>query len=267
MEKIVKVIICGACGKMGKMIVNLVCEQSDMRLVGVIEQQEHVEIGTKVGREIDNEKIIVSVRPWLDEIISMSDVVIEFTTPEATMEHLKDCLKAKKPMVIGTTGLSHDQMAHLKQCAKFIPILYSSNMSFGMNLLFKMIGKIAKDLSNYDVEIIEAHHSHKVDAPSGTAKKLAEIIAEARGLELEDVAVHGRKGKTGARRKEEIGIMSIRAGDIVGDHTIIFAANSERIEIIHRVHRREAFAAGALKAAKFLVGKDPGLYSMIDILK
>ncbi|MBU1262503.1 4-hydroxy-tetrahydrodipicolinate reductase [bacterium] len=256
----ITVIITGATGKMGLALSGRVQEDKSIQIGGAVERKGHPSVGSTFFHGI---KIVDD----LSLVLNKGDVVIDFTTPEATMEYIDICQKAKKPMVIGTTGLSSDQMAHLKQCAKFIPILYSANMSFGMNLLFKMIGEITKDLSGYDVEIIEAHHSHKVDAPSGTAKKLAEIIAEARALELEDVAVHGRKGKTGARRKEEIGIMSVRAGDIVGDHTIIFAQNSERIEIIHRVHRREAFAAGALKAAKFLVGKDPGLYSMMDIFR
>lgn len=256
----IKIIITGATGKMGLALCGTAEEDKSIQIGGAVERKGHPAVGSTFFHGI---KIVDDILLVFDK----GDVVIDFTAPEATMEYLNMCQKAKKPMVIGTTGLSHDQMAHLKQCAKFIPILYSSNMSFGMNLLFKVMGEIGKDLSDYDVEIIEAHHRHKVDAPSGTARHLAEIIAEARALELEDVAVHGRKGKTGARRKEEIGIMSVRAGDIVGDHTIIFAGDSERIELTHRVHGREAFAAGALKAAKFLVGKDPGLYSMLDIFR
>ena len=256
----IKIIITGATGKMGLALSGAVEEDKAVEVWGAVERKGHPSVGSIYFYGV---KLVDDLSLVLDK----SDVVIDFTLPEATMEYVDICQKANLPMVIGTTGLSHDQMDHLKQSAKFIPILYSANMSFGMNLLFKVMGEIAKDLSDYDVEIIEAHHCQKKDAPSGTAKKLAEIIAKARALELEDVAVYGRKGEIGARKKEEIGIMSVRAGDIVGDHTIIFAAGSERIELIHRVHKREAFATGALKAAKFLVGKDPGLYSMLDIFR
>lgn len=257
----IKIIITGATGRMGLALSSAAKKDESIQIGGAVESKGHPAIGSTFfehGTKITDD---------LSTVLNKADVVLDFTLPEATMEYIDICQKVKKPMVIGTTGFSHDQMAHLKQSAKFIPILYSANMSYGMNLLFKVMAEIAKDLSDYDVEILEAHHAHKVDAPSGTAKRLAEIIAQARALELEDVACYGRKGKVGARKKEEIGIMAIRAGDIVGDHTIIFAAGSERIELIHRVHSREAFAQGALKAAKFLVGKDPGLYSMLDIFK
>lgn len=256
----IRAVITGAAGKMGLALSKRAEEDKGIQIVGAVEREGHPSIGYTFFPGI-------KITSDLSLVLDRAEVVIDFTAPEATVEYLRICQRAKKAMVIGTTGLSPDQMAYLRECAKSIPILYSANMSFGMNLLFKMIGEIAKALSNYEVEIIEAHHSQKVDAPSGTAKRLAEIIAEARDLELEEVAVYGRKGKTGKRRKEEIGIISVRAGDIVGDHTVIFAAGSERIEIIHRVHSREAFAAGALKAAKFLVGKDPGLYSMLDIFR
>jgi 4-hydroxy-tetrahydrodipicolinate reductase len=257
----IKIIITGATGRMGFALSGAAEGDKSVQIGGAVERKGHPAVGTTFFEH--GIKIVDDLSLVLDK----ADVVIDFTLPEATMEYLNVCQKAKKPMVIGTTGLSGDQMAHLKESAKFIPILYSSNMSYGMNLLFKVMAEIAKDLSDYDVEIIEAHHCHKRDAPSGTAKRLAEIIAKARAVDLEDVAVYGRKGNLGARRKEEIGIMSVRAGDIVGDHTIIFAAGSERIELIHRVHGRKAFAQGALKAAKFLVGKDPGLYSMLDIFR
>lgn len=257
MEKVINVGVIGA-GKMSGMVIELINKDPELKLVFVVEKDGH----PSIGKEMYGIKVIDDL--YLG--INGADVLADFTSPEATIFNLDIATQCRKPMVIGTTGLSSDQIVHLKECAEFIPILYSANMSYGMNLLFKVIGEMAKDLSDYDVEIIEAHHRRKVDAPSGTAKKLAEIIACARALELEDVAVHGRKGKVGARKKEEIGIMAIRAGDIVGDHTILFGGDGERIEIVHRVTSRECFAQGALKATKFLVGQDPGLYSMNDLM-
>jgi 4-hydroxy-tetrahydrodipicolinate reductase len=251
----VSIVISGIAGRMGTAIAK-VAEEEGVKIAGATETKNHPIIGSVMyGVEVVDD---------LSSVIEKGDVVIEFTTPEATVHNTEIAESHKKPIVIGTTGLSSEQMAKIKECAKQIPLLYSANMSIGMNLIFGMIGDVAKRLPDYDVEIVEVHHHHKVDAPSGTAKRLVEIICEKR-TDLKPV--YGRSGKIGERKRDEIGIFALRAGDIVGEHTVLFCGEGERIEITHRVHRREAFAYGAIRAASFLVQKDPGFYTMADIFR
>lgn len=260
----IKVIVSGVCGRMGSMITNLVCKQEDMELVGAIEQPGHEAIGHNVGEKGINIPIVDS----LEKVIGLGDVIIEFTNPTATIEHLEIAAANKKAMVIGTTGLNDTQVAQIEKLSTSIPIVFSPNMSVGVNLLFKLVGDVARVLGeDYEVEIIEAHHHNKKDAPSGTAIKLAQIIARNLNRDFNQIAVYGRWGQIGERKKEEIGIFAIRTGDIIGEHTIIFGTEGERIELIHRAHSRLTFAQGAIKAARFVAKASPGLYDMGNVLQ
>lgn len=262
----VNVIVCGACGKMGTMIIETIHQQeiaNDIRLVGAIERQDHLLIGTNV-----NNDGCIFISSDLEEIIDKADVIIDFTNPVSTVEHLKIATQKGKGMVIGTTGLEESQILELKKSSSVIPIVFSPNMSIGVNLLFKLVKDAAKILGDdYEVEIIEAHHNHKKDSPSGTALKLGKIIAEGLNRDFKKVAVYGRKGTGDARKKEEIGILAVRAGDIIGEHTVMFCAEGERLELIHRAHNRFTFAQGSVRAARFIAGASPGLYEMKDVLE
>ncbi|OGL41925.1 MAG: 4-hydroxy-tetrahydrodipicolinate reductase [Candidatus Schekmanbacteria bacterium RIFCSPHIGHO2_02_FULL_38_11] len=260
----VKTIITGACGRMGKMIRDAILESDGIKVVGGTEVKGH----KCIGKEIEPEKgYKIKISDDISEIIDSCDVVIDFTFPQATISNLEVCRKNKKAIVIGTTGLIAEQKKKISEAAKSIPIVLSPNMSVGVNLVFDLVKKISKVLGDeYDIEIYEAHHRFKKDAPSGTALKIAEIIAESLGRDLDRDGVYGRKGIVGERKKEEIGIHSIRAGDIVGDHTVLFSAHGERIEITHRAHSRETFARGAVRAAKFVASKKNGLFDMIGVL-
>ncbi len=257
----IKVIVSGAMGRMGKMIGGLVQAAEDMELVAGIERKEVVDsVKTWNGTDIP-------LYASLEDAIDKGDVVIEFTNPTTTIEHVRIAKVHKKPMVIGTTGLTDDEKKIIEDAAVDIPIVLSPNMSQGVNILFKLVEEVARILGQeYDVEIVEMHHHHKKDAPSGTAKRLGEIIAGVWGKGLDEVGVYGRSGFVGERKKGELGILAVRAGDIVGDHTVIFAGPGERLELTHRAHSREAFANGALIAARFVVGQKPGLYSTKEVL-
>lgn len=264
----IKVMVSGVCGKMGNIIAKLVCKQEDMELVGAIEQSGHEVIGCDVGKKIGDRKIGVSIEDSLEKVIESGDVLIEFTNPKTTIEHLEIAASNNKAMVIGTTGLDDAQVAKIEELSIAIPIVFAPNMSVGVNLLFKLVGDVAKILGDeYEVEIIEAHHHHKKDAPSGTALKLGKIIAESLNRDFDQVAVYGRQGQLGERKKDEIGIFAIRAGDVVGEHTIIFGSEGERMELTHRAHSRLTFAQGTIKAARFVTNASPGLYDMQDVLK
>lgn len=257
----IKVIVSGAMGRMGKMIGGLVQAAEDMEMVAGLERKEVVE---KIGTWNNTDIPLVSN---LEEVIEEGDVIVEFTNPQTTVEHALIAGKHKKSMVIGTTGLSDNDKKIIEEASKNAPIVLSPNMSQGVNLLFKLVEEVAKVLGeDYDTEIVEMHHHHKKDAPSGTAKKLGEIIAKAWGKDLQDIGVYGRSGFVGERKRGEIGIMALRGGDVVGDHTVIFAGPGERIELTHRAHSREAFAQGAVKAIRFVISQSPGLYSTKEVL-
>ncbi|MDD5006017.1 MAG: 4-hydroxy-tetrahydrodipicolinate reductase [Candidatus Omnitrophica bacterium] len=236
----IKLAISGSRGKMGQRIINVAQADKDFKIVTLLERKGHIDIGIKVNGAKVTDDI---------EEIKNSDVLVEFTTPEATMEHLKICLKYKKPMVIGTTGLSPEQKKDIESASKEIAIVLSPNMSLGVNLLFKLIEEAANKLSkDYRVGITEAHHAHKKDAPSGTAKKIADIIEEARKEQVKD-------------------IKSIREGEIVGDHEVVFESQFDTIKISHFAKTRDIFAKGALSAAKWVIHKKKGLFSTQDILR
>ena len=258
MEKI-GIIICGICGKMGSLILKLASEMGEFVIKGGIERKDHPEIGKEIIPGV-----IISDN--LDSISNGKEVIVDFTTPEATVEFVKIAVKKGNKMVIGTTGFSEEQMDFIKESSQKIPILISPNMSYGVNCLFKIVKFAAEILKGYETEIIEIHHHYKKDSPSGTAKKIAEIICKSRNYPCEEVLKYGRFGKTEKRRKEEIGMHSVRIGDIVGEHTVLFGGKGEVIEITHRSYNRETFAIGALEAVKFIYKKEKGLYGMEEVI-
>jgi len=252
---------------MGSRIVALSRDYPELKLTGAIESKTNPKIGTDAGIIAGIGEIGVKIDDRLEKAIDNADVVINFTSPEATLEHLEIVKKFKKSMVIGTTGFSNEQLSIIQKASKKIPIVLSPNMSIGVNLLFKILKDVAKVLGDdYDIEIVEAHHRMKKDAPSGTAIKMAKVIAEALNRNFDEVAVYARKGIIGERTKKEIGIQTVRAGDIVGEHTVIFGGLGERIEIIHKASSRDTFARGALRAVIWLYGKPAGFYDMGDVL-
>lgn len=264
----IKVIIAGAAGRMGARLVALIEESAALTLVGAVEKKGHVAVGEDAGMLAGCSANLVTIGDDLSACIDRGDVVIEFSSPQATLEHMRIAALHRKAMVIGTTGFSPAEMDELRSLAKQIPCVYSPNMSVGVNLLFKVMAEMARTLhEDYDIEVIEAHHRLKKDAPSGTALKMAEVLARAMGKDLAQSAVYTRKGMIGERKRGEIGIQTIRAGDIVGDHTVIFGGMGERIEITHRAQSRDTFARGALRAARWIVKQPPGLYDMLDVLE
>ncbi len=263
----IKIAVAGAAGRMGSRITALSKEYGELRLAGAFEKKGHKDIGKDIGTVVGIGETGVMLVDSLEPIIANIDLIVSFTTVEATKEHLKLASSKGKAMVIGTTGFSKGDLKEVSELTKNIPCVMASNMSMGVNLLLKVLQDIAGVLGDaYDVEIIEAHHRMKKDAPSGTALKMAQVIAGALNRNLEEVGVYARKGIIGERTAKEIGIQTIRAGDIVGEHTAIFGGLGERIEVTHRVSSRDTFARGALKAAKWLYGKPAGLYDMQDVL-
>ena len=259
--------VTGAAGRMGSLIIRGVMESGDMELVGALEAPDHPCIGSDVGAVIGGGQRGVKVSDTVEAAFSAADVIIDFTFPDATMKVAGYAASSGKAMVIGTTGFTDNESNLIRSHARKIPVVMAPNMSIGVNVMFKMVSMLASLLGDdYDVEIVEAHHRLKKDAPSGTAVGLARSVAQARGEDLKDLARYERHGMIGPRPRGEIGIQTVRAGDIVGDHTVFFAGNNERIEIVHRAHTRQNFAQGAIRAARWLVGREPGLYSMMDVL-
>lgn len=262
-----KVIVAGAAGKMGTRIIHMLAGAPGLELVGAFEQPGHPAVGRTVAEVTGVAGCNLPVGDSLAAVLPLGEVVIDFTTPEASVAHLRQVAAAGKAAVIGTTGFTAMQLAEIKELSRNCRVVLAPNMSVGVNLMFKVVGDIARVLSSgYDVEIIEAHHRLKKDAPSGTAMKLAQVIAQALQRDLEQVAVYERKGLIGQRTDAEIGIQTIRAGDIVGEHTVIFGGIGERLEIIHRAHNRDNFARGAVRAAQWILTQPSGLYDMQDVL-
>ncbi|HEA46973.1 MAG TPA: 4-hydroxy-tetrahydrodipicolinate reductase [bacterium] len=264
----IKAIVSGACGRMGSSIIGTIVNDEEIKLVGALERKGHPNFGKDAGEVNGLGRLGVLISDDLEHIIDEGEVLIEFTDPDTTLNHLRIAIEHNKAMVIGTTGFGDEQLKEIKEIAAQIPCVMAPNMSVGVNLLFKLAKDIAPVLGNdYDIEIVEAHHRKKKDAPSGTAIKIAEILAKALGRSLKEIGVYGRKGTTGERTKKEIGIHAVRAGDIVGEHTITFAGTGERLEITHRAHSRDTFAQGAMRAVKFVIKAKKGLYDMQDVLK
>ncbi len=258
----------GAAGRMGKTLVQACVEDERTRLGAAFEASGADSIGRDAGEVAGVGATGVIIGHDLESHCEDFDILIDFTVPECTMHSLASCCRHGKSMVIGTTGLDEHQSLELQEASKDISIVYAPNMSVGVSLCLKLLQVAADTLrDDYDIEIIEAHHRHKVDAPSGTALRMGEVVAERLGRKLEDCAVFGRQGHTGKRDKKTIGFETIRAGDIVGEHTVMFSGEGERIEVTHRASSRMNFAKGALRAAVWVSGRGPGLFDMRDVLE
>lgn len=265
----IRVAVTGAAGRMGRTLIEAVNQAEGLVLSAAIVEPSSSLVGADAGELAGQGKLGVPLSNSLESVLNDFDVLIDFTAPVVTMANLKTCAAAGKKMVIGTTGLTDEQKAQLKSAASDIAIMFASNMSVGVNLCFKLLEVAAKALGDdggYDIEVIEAHHRHKVDAPSGTALRMGEVVADALGRNLKEVAVYGREGQTGARPAKQIGFETIRAGDVVGDHTVLFATEGERIEITHKASNRMTFAKGAVRAASWLKDRETGLFDMQDVL-
>ncbi len=263
----IEVVVAGAAGRMGGRILALARETPDLRVVAALERPGHPALGRDAGEVAGSGPLGVRLTADPAAVLARDRVLVEFTTPEATVEHLRVAAAQGARAVVGTTGLSAAQLDEVKGLAAQTAVLLSPNMSVGVNLAFRLLALMARALGDeYDVEITEIHHRTKKDAPSGTALRMAEVIAEALGRDLREVGVYGRRGLTGERGAREIGIHALRGGDVVGEHTVVFATPGERLELTHRAHSRDTFARGALRAVRFVAGAAPGLYSMQDVL-
>ena len=260
----IKIAIIGAAGRMGRRIVALACESGDFEVVAAMESAGHDLRGQDAGVLAGLGEIGVALS---DKIGAKPDVIIDFSLPEGTEHWAQYCRNNQVPLVVGTTGLSDEQKQLLTAAAEKTAVLLGANMSLGVNLLFKLAGDVANSLGDdYDIEIVEAHHRFKRDAPSGTALELARQIAQAKQWPWPDCTVHGRKGKEQLRQGETIGMHAVRAGDIVGEHSVMFSALGETVELGHRAHSRDTFVRGALQGAKWLSSQKPGMYTMFDVL-
>ena len=260
------VAVCGASGRMGQMLIEAIRASDDCALAGALDLAGSASIGSDAAAFLGASSGVL-ITSDLQQGLKDARVLIDFTRPEGTLAHLRQCRALGVNAVIGTTGFSEEQKAEIAAAAKDIAIVMAPNMSVGVNVTLKLLELAAKALSTgYDIEIIEAHHRHKVDAPSGTALKMGEVIADALGRNLKDCAVYAREGVTGERDPSSIGFATIRGGDIVGDHTVLFAGTGERIEITHKSSSRATYAQGSLRAVRFLADKRQGLYDMFDVL-
>lgn len=259
--------IMGATGRMGRMLIEAVVENPDCQLVAAIARPESSLVGSDAGEVAGIEVKQIAIVDDLSAVIDDIDVLIDFSLPDATEKTIQLCANHGVAMVIGTTGLTQSQEAMIDDAARQIPIVYAGNYSTGVNLSLKLLEIAAKAFGDTaDVEVIEAHHKHKIDAPSGTAFMMADAVASARGQHLKDVAVYGREGQTGERKSGSIGIHAIRGGEIIGDHTVMFIADGEMVEITHKARSRMTFAAGAVRAATWLINQSAGRYDMQDVL-
>ena len=266
-DKIINVGVIGAGGRMGRMLIEAIQDNPQTTLSAAIERQGSSLVGADAGEVAAIERLNVKIVDDLVAVINDIDVLIDFSLPDATEQNMQTCAEHKVAMVIGTTGFSEQQEQVLTEASKHIAIVYAGNYSTGVNLSLKLLAMAAKAFgSSADVEIIEAHHKHKIDAPSGTAYMMAEAVAEARGQNLKDVAIYGREGQTGVREAGTIGIHAVRGGEIIGDHTVMFIADGEVVEITHRARARMTFAAGAVRAATWVIEQKTGQYNMQDVL-
>lgn len=261
-----RVCIAGASGRMGRMLVEAVLASDDCVLSGALDVSGSPALGTDAGAFAGRDTG-VAITDDLTGALAASQYLIDFTRPEGTMRHLQVCVEHGVGLVIGTTGFTDEQKSQIAAASQHIPVMMAPNMSVGVNVTLKLLEMAARALSTgYDIEIIEAHHRHKVDAPSGTALKMGEVIADALGRDLKECAVYAREGVTGERDPSSIGFATIRGGDIVGDHTVLFAGTGERIEITHKSSSRATYAQGSLRAVRFLAGQRQGMFDMFDVL-
>ena len=262
-----RIAITGASGRMGGNLLRAVSESEAAELAGAVDRPGSPAIGRDAGELAGTGALGVAVSEDLADVLSEADAVIDFTLPEVTTRYAQQCAEAGVALVVGTTGFDDEQRAALEAAGTQIPLVVAPNMSIGVNLTFKVLDMVARALGDdYDVEVIEAHHRNKVDAPSGTALRMGEVVAGALGRDLGQHAVYGREGRTGVRDRETIGFETIRAGDIVGEHTVMFAGAGERVEIGHKASSRMTFAGGAVRAARWVVAQGPGVYDMQDVL-
>jgi len=263
-----RVVVCGAMGRMGRAVLSVLRERPfGLALSGAVEAPGHPLIGQDALEAAGAGKSGVPVTDDFTKAIASADVAIDFTHAASSVSHARQASAAGKAIVIGSTGFAPEQVSEVREAAKGIPCVLSPNMSVGVNLMFKLAADAAGVLGDeYDVEIIEVHHRFKKDSPSGTAVKLADSVAAALGRDMKDAGIYGRRGIVGERSRKEIGVFAVRAGDVVGEHTLVFGGIGERFEITHRAHSRETFARGAARAAAWVAGKPPGLYDMRAVL-
>ena len=263
----IKAIVAGAAGRMGKRIIHMIHQNPEITLGGAFEMPGHSSIGEDAGQVAGAGDLDVAIAASLESAIDLGDVLIDFTSPQATLENIQTASARGLAMVIGTTGISGEMLAEVEDLAGKTRCVMAPNMSVGVNVMFKIAGEMARILGHeYDTEILEVHHRQKKDAPSGTAMRLAQILADTQGQDLDKIGVYERKGIIGKRSDEEIGIQTWRAGDITGEHTVMFGGIGERLELIHRAHNRDNFARGAVRAAVWLMEQPKGLYDMQDVL-
>jgi 4-hydroxy-tetrahydrodipicolinate reductase len=263
----VKAVVTGGAGRMGGRIISLISGTDGIEIVGAVERKGHPLVGKDVGEYLGLGATGVVLEDDLAKCAKNGDVVIDFTHRDAVMDTIRIAAENDLAIVAGTTGLTAEETAEIRDMVQKTRCVLAPNMSVGVNVMFKVLENVAAILGDqYDVEIVEAHHNLKKDAPSGTAIKMAQVIADSLGRDLEDVGIYGRKGMIGERPKKEIGIQTVRAGDIVGEHTVIFGGVGERLEFIHRAHSRDNFAKGAIRAAMWIVDQENGLYDMQDVL-
>ncbi|MFA7350768.1 MAG: 4-hydroxy-tetrahydrodipicolinate reductase [Methylotenera sp.] len=261
-----KVVIAGCSGRMGHVLLECVFADAELVLHGALDREDNPQLGRDAGEQLgklSGVKVVADV----DAALKSADVLVDFTRPEASIQYLAACQKHHVKMIIGTTGFSAEQKVAIEAASKNIAIVFAPNMSVGVTLLINLVEQAAKVLSDgYDIEVVEMHHRHKVDAPSGTALRLGEAAAHGLGQDLKDCAIYAREGVTGEREARKIGFATLRGGDVVGDHTVVFAGIGERVELTHKASSRATFALGALRAAKFLANKNVGLFDMRDVL-
>lgn len=262
-----RIAVVGASGRMGLSLIKAAALADKAELSVAVSRPDSLSVGKDAGELAGVSPLAVKVVGDLASVVDQFDVLIDFTRPEPSMDYIEVCRAAGKSVVIGTTGYNEAQKALIAEAAKQVPIVMAPNMSIGVNLSLKLLEMTAKVMGDYtDIEIVEAHHRHKIDAPSGTALRMGEVVASALGRDLKDCAIYGREGVTGERNRKTIGFSTIRAGDIVGEHTVMFADEGERVEITHKASSRMTFANGAVRAAIWLQGKSNGLYDMQDVL-
>ncbi len=263
----VKVAIAGASGRMGRMLIEAALQTPGISFVAALDRPDSAFIGWDAGEMVTGNACGVAVSSDIEAALKAADCLIDFTRPEGTLAHLEVARRVKCAMVIGTTGFKPEEKALIGAIAADIPVMLAPNMAVGVNAVFKLLDVAAKILaSGYDVEVFEAHHRFKVDAPSGTALRMGEVLADALGRDLKECAVYGREGVTGERKPETIGFATVRGGDVIGDHTVMFCGLGERVEISHKASSRMPYATGALRAAVFLKDRSSGLYDMQDVL-
>ncbi len=262
----IKIAVCGAAGRMGQRII-VAAVEAGCTISGALERPGHSQVGQDAGLVAGVGTLGIAISDDLNAVVEGCDVLIDFTTPKVSLKNLEVCGLKKKAIVIGSTGFTPDERLFAAELCKDIPCVLAPNMSVGVNVCFKILRDVAKTLGNdFDVEIVELHHNKKKDSPSGTAVRMGEVVAEALGRDYNQVANYHREGICGERTKDEIGMQTVRGGDIIGEHTVYFIGQGERIEISHRAMSRDMFSRGSVRAAKWIVGKQPGLYDMQDVL-